>query len=287
MEKYKDLEISFIIDLKSEINLEELNKIHKLILTNNQGININRFIYICCQNINEDIEIIKLNKNVKFIKIKDPGVIDIRADNFKMKNARRMFIKLLNASNHVITEHIIYLRLDLIADYKKLNDMVDDLRQLKKNKKAILLFQNKSTICNSLMDWFYAGRSSYFKEVIKNSINILNKAYKKDKLINFRSNEQIFYMAAGLTCQNYSLLGLVLSDLIIIKNFKLYHRLKYKYKNKNLPLKISSDDIFFVLPFKFAIFLSPLRYFICFIKLFNKKGSNRLYEFGIPKISEN
>ena len=95
MEKYKDLEISFIIDLKSEINLEELNKIHKLILTNNKGININRFIYVCCQNIDEDIEIIKLKNNVKFIKIKDPGVIDIRADNFKMKNARRMFFKLL------------------------------------------------------------------------------------------------------------------------------------------------------------------------------------------------
>ena len=46
-----------------------------------------------------------------------------------------MFSKLLNASNHVTTDHIIYLRLDLISDYKKLNNMIDDLRLLKKDKK--------------------------------------------------------------------------------------------------------------------------------------------------------
>ena len=74
-----------------------------------------------------------------------------------------MFSKLLNASNHVTTDHIIYLRLNKISDYKKLNK-IDDLRLLKKDKKAILLYQNKSTICNSLMDWFYAGKKTYILE---------------------------------------------------------------------------------------------------------------------------
>tara|TARA_B100000886_G_scaffold186908_1_gene128318 strand:+ start:13738 stop:14601 length:864 start_codon:yes stop_codon:yes gene_type:complete len=287
MKECKKLELTFIIDLKSPISIKELITIHNLILINNKGINFYKFIYVCCQNIKEDIKINKLNNNVSLLKTKDPGVISTREDNFKMKNSRRMFSKLLNASNHVTTDHIIYLRLDLISDYKKLNNMIDDLRLLKKDKKAILLYQNKSTICNSLMDWFYAGKNLYFREALKKSINILNNEYEKDKLIHFRSNEQIFYIGSGLKNQNTSLLGLVLSDLLIIKNYKLFHRIKYKYQNKNMPLKISLDDIFFFFPFELAIFLSPFRFLSCFIKLFNKKGSNRLYEFGVPKFSGN
>lgn len=287
MKDCKKFELTFIIDLKSPISIEELSEIHNLIIINNKGINFHKFIYVCCQNIKEDMKINKLNNNVSFLTTKDPGVISTREDNFKMKNAKRMFSKLLNASNHVRTDNIIYLRQDLISDFKKLNNMIDDLKLLKKDKRAILLYQNKSTICNSLMDWFFAGKNLYFREALKKSLHILNNEYEKDKLINFRSNEQIFYISSGLKCQNTSLLGLVLSDLLIIKNYKLFHRIRYKYQNKNMPLKISLDDIFFFLPYELAIFLSPFRFLSCFIKLFNKKGSNRLYEFGVPKFLQN
>ena len=279
----KDLiaKITFLIDIRSIGSANELRDLHYSIINSNKNLNVNKFIYVACEKIDREVEVTQVEDNIMLVKYNDPGVVSVNNNNFKMENVLRIFGKLYAASRFLDTDLMIYLRKDMLNKPSTLKLMLSDL--IKSNlihNKGILLFQNKSTICNSMTDWYFAGYSSVFKSNMDNCRKLIKINRLEKSLSIFTSNEQLLYVSAGMKDYDYNLYGLILSDLALKREYILFHRARYLYFNNKLPLRIVLDDLFFFTPYPLCLLFLPFRYFASMAKIISKKPLKRLMALG-------